>query len=161
MIGSGIVSLPRICALQDFVFSFCLQVSLVVNVASQCGYTDLNYRELVKLQEEFSGEGFTILAFPCNQFGAQEPGSMAEITEFARSYGINFPLFSKVDVSGKDASRVYSFLHQSTRTLPQWNFSKYVVDRSGSVRQFFSEKGDFPAIRQAIRYLLDKPRTEL
>lgn len=133
----------------------------MVNVASQCGYTDLNYRELVKLQEEFSGEGFTVLAFPCNQFGEQEPGSMAEIAEFTRSYGINFPLFSKVDVSGKAASDVYSFLYSATRTLPRWNFSKYLVDRRGAVRQFFSEKGDFSAIRQAVRYLLDKPRTEL
>ena len=138
-----------------------LQVTLVVNVASQCGYTDLNYRELVELQDEFSREGFTVLAFPCNQFGEQEPGSMAEITEFTRSYGINFPLFSKVDVSGRDASAVYSFLHESTRTLPQWNFGKYLVGRSGAVRQYFSEKGDFSAIRQAVRYLLDKPRMEL
>ena len=137
------------------------QVSLVVNVASHCGYTDLNYRELVKLQEEFSGQGFTVLAFPCNQFGEQEPGTMADITEFARGYEINFPLFHKVDVVGSEASQVYSFLYEATRTRPRWNFGKFLVDRGGAVRQFFSEKGEFPAIRQAVRYLLDKPRTEL
>ena len=137
------------------------QVSLVVNVASQCGYTDLNYKELVRLQDEFSQEGFTVLAFPCNQFGQQEPGSMAEIAEFARNYGLNFPLFSKVDVAGERRCSVYSFLYQTTRTQPQWNFSKYLVDRAGAVRQFFSERGDFAAIRQAIKYLLNKDHKEL
>lgn len=133
----------------------------MVNVASQCGYTDLNYRELVTLQDEFAHEGFTVLAFPCNQFGQQEPGSMAEITEFAQSYGVNFPLFSKVDVVGQQRSEVYSFLFEATRTQPQWNFCKYLVDRDGAVRQFFSEKGDFAAIRHAINYLLNKGHKEL
>ncbi|CAI8010128.1 Probable glutathione peroxidase 8-B, partial [Geodia barretti] len=119
------------------------QVTLVVNVASQCGYTDLNYRELVELQDEFSREGFTVLAFPCNQFGEQEPGSMAEITEFTRSYGINFPLFSKVDVSGRDASAVYSFLHESTRTLPQWNFGKYLVGQKWGREAILFGEGRF------------------
>ena len=137
------------------------QVSLVVNVASQCGYTDLNYRELVKLQDDFAWEGFTVLAFPCNQFRQQEPGSMAEITEFAQKYGLNFPLFSKMDVTGEYRSNVYSFLYETTRTQPQWNFSKYLVDRAGAVRQFFSEKGDFSAIRQAVKYLLNKEHKEL
>lgn len=138
-----------------------MQVSLVVNVASQCGYTDLNYRELVKMQDEFIQEGFTVFGFPCNQFGQQEPGTMAEITEFAESYGINFPLFSKVDVTGDEVSEVYSFLFRVTRTQPKWNFSKYLVDRSGAVRQFFTEKGDFSAINQAVKYLLQKPHHEL
>ena len=133
----------------------------MVNVASQCGYTDLNYRELVTLQEDFSQEGFTVLAFPCNQFGQQEPGTMAEITQFAQNYGLNFPLFSKIDVMGQQRSEVYSFLFEATRTQPQWNFCKYLVDRAGSVRQFFSEKGDFTAIRHAIRYLLNKGHKEL
>ena len=133
----------------------------MVNVASQCGYTDLNYRELVKMQQEFSEEDFAILAFPCNQFGEQEPGTMSEILEFTSSYGINFPLFSKVDVVGQGASDVYSFLYEVTRTQPKWNFGKFLVDRRGRVRQFFSEKGDFSAIRQAVRYQLDKPHTEL
>lgn len=133
----------------------------MVNVASQCGYTDLNYRELVTLQDEFAHEGFTVLAFPCNQFGQQEPGSMAEITEFTQSHGVNFPLFSKVDVIGQQRSEVYSFLFEATRTQPQWNFCKYLVDRDGAVRQFFSEKGDFAAIRHAINYLLNKGHKEL
>ena len=130
-------------------------------MASQCGYTDLNYRELVKLQDEFYQEGFTVLAFPCNQFGEQEPGTMPEIAEFTEGYGINFPLFSKVDVAGDGASEVYSFLLESTRTQPKWNFSKYLVDRTGRVKQFFSEKGDFSAIRQAVKYLLNKSHKEL
>lgn len=133
----------------------------MVNVASQCGYTDLNYRELVALQNEFAREGFTVLAFPCNQFGQQEPGSMAEIAEFTQNYGVNFPLFSKVDVMGRQRSEVYSFLFKATRTQPQWNFCKYLVDGDGSVRQFFSEKGDFAAIRHAIKYMLNKGRKEL
>ena len=133
----------------------------MVNVASHCGYTDLNYKELVQMQEELLGEGFTVLAFPCNQFDGQEPGTMAEIFEFAQNYGLNFPLFSKVDVSGNQISSVYSFLYEVTRTRPGWNFGKYLVDRTGSVRQFFTEKGDFSAVRQAVKYLLNKKHTEL
>ena len=130
-------------------------------MASQCGYTDLNYRELVKMQAELSTEGFTVLAFPCNQFREQEPGTMAEILEFAQNYGLNFPLFSKVDVSGEKMSDVYSFLFQATHTQPKWNFAKYLVDRTGAVRQFFTERGDFAAIRQAVKHLLNKPHREL
>lgn len=132
-----------------------------MNVASHCGYTDLNYKELVRMQEELAPKGFTVLAFPCNQFGEQEPGTTAEILEFAQSYGLNFPLFSKVDVTGDNISSVYSFLFEVTHTRPRWNFSKYLVDRAGAVRQFFSEKGDFSAIRQAVNYLLNKKHTEL
>lgn len=113
------------------------------------------------MQDDYAREGFTVLAFPCNQFGEQEPGSMAEITEFAQTYGLNFPLFSKINVMGKERSDVYSFLFEATRTQPQWNFCKYLVDGGGAVRQFFSEKGDFSAIRQAIKYLLNKEHKEL
>ena len=130
-------------------------------MASECGYTDHNYRELVELQRDLGQQGLIVLAFPCNQFGEQEPGNMQQISAFAESYGINFPLFSKINVKGKEASEVYSFLFKATHTLPQWNFCKYVVDRDGSVRQFFSQKGDFSAIRQAIRHLLNKLHKEL
>lgn len=137
------------------------QVSLVVNVASECGYTDQNYRELVQLQKDFGDQGFTVLAFPCNQFGGQEPGSMDEIVSFAKSYDINFPIFSKVNVHGTEVCDVYSYLVGKTGTVPQWNFCKYLVDREGAVRQYFSQNGAFSAIRQSLLYLLKSNHSEL
>ena len=132
------------------------KVLLIVNVASECGYTDLNYRELVQLQNEFGSQGFSVLAFPCNQFGGQEPGSMQEIVAFAESYGVNFPLFSKVDVVGKDASEVYKHLFRATGAKPTWNFCKYLVNERGAVVQFFSQKQKFASIRQGIQFVLKK-----
>lgn len=86
---------------------------------------------------------------------------MSDILEFSSGYNANFPIFSKIDVSGNEASAVYQHLYQKTRSVPEWNFSKYLVDRTGTVRQFFSEKGDFAAIRLAISYLLKKSHSEL
>jgi len=87
------------------------KVSLVVNVASECGYTDGHYRDMVKLQEDLGTEDFAVLAFPCNQFGNQEPHDDIEIEEFVRkNYGINFPLFSKIEVRGQQSHSIYAFL---------------------------------------------------
>lgn len=88
-----------------------LQVSLVVNVASECGFTDEHYRELQQLQRDFGPYHFNVLAFPCNQFGQQEPGSDKEIDSFVRRvYGVSFPLFSKIAVVGTGANNVYKYL---------------------------------------------------
>ena len=112
-------------------------VSLVVNVASQCGYTP-QYTGLEKLYRELHGKGFTILGFPSNDFGSQEPGTAAEIQTFCKlNYDVTFPLFQKIvtrRASGQ--SPVYEFLGRSG-SLPAWNFSKYVIDKNGQVAAFF------------------------
>lgn len=135
------------------------QVSLVVNVASQCGYTDLNYKELVKLQATHSPDVFTVLAFPCNQFGQQEPGDAKEIVQFTREqYGVTFPMFSKVDVQGGNVCAVYRYLVGASGVTPSWNFCKYLVDQRGHVVQYFSERDTFTSISQSVEYLLHRHR---
>ncbi|XP_019633103.1 PREDICTED: glutathione peroxidase 7-like [Branchiostoma belcheri] len=111
------------------------KVTLVVNVASECGYTDSHYKELVRLQGHLAPtKHFTVLAFPCNQFGGQEPMGNAAIDHFAKSmYKANFPMFSKIDVVGREAHPAYKYLAESTQAPPTWNFWKYLVDVNGKV----------------------------
>ena len=138
------------------------QVSLVVNVASKCGYTDLNYKELVKLQQKYGDRGFTVLAFPSNQFGQQEPGTNQQILSFASdNYEINFPIFSKVDVMGDSQCDVYRHLTETLGSEPSWNFCKYLVDRNGEVLQFFSVEDNFTSIETSVEYLLSTKHSEL
>jgi glutathione peroxidase len=128
------------------------KVSLVVNVASKCGFTP-QYEGLEKLQKEMHGKNFNVLGFPSNDFGAQEPGSPAEIQEFCRlTYGVTFPMFEKVVTqSGPSQSPVYSFLGKSGN-LPAWNFAKYLVDKNGKVVAFFPSQvtPESPELRAAI-----------
>lgn len=115
--------------------SYVGKVLLVVNVASECGYTHTHYHDLVKLQQdlEFSGL-FDVLAFPCNQFGQQEPKDISEIVKFTSSvYNVNFRLFDKVDVIGDTASPLWTFLKEETGHEPGWNFWKYLIDHQGNV----------------------------
>jgi glutathione peroxidase len=116
------------------------KVTLVVNVASQCGFTP-QYAGLEKLQHDLSARGFSVLGFPSNDFGRQEPGSAEEIATFCEtSYGVTFPMFQKVVTKpGPDQSPVYSFLGQGGQ-LPSWNFAKYLVGRDGKVIKFFPSK---------------------
>ncbi len=103
------------------------QVTLIVNVASACGYTDANYKGLQALHERFSPRGFSVLAFPCDCFGHQEPGSDAEIAAFAASRGATFPLFAKIEgVNGDAAAPVYDWLHlqRGFEADVSWNFNK-------------------------------------
>ena len=127
-------------------------VSLVVNVASKCGYTP-QYEGLEKLQRELKGKGFNVLGFPSNDFGGQEPGTAQEIATFCRlTYDVTFPMFEKVVTrKGADQSPVYALLGQSGN-LPAWNFSKYVIDKQGRVVAFFPSEvtPDDPALRAAI-----------
>ena len=118
------------------------QVLLIVNVASECGYTDQHYKELVLLQNAFVRGDFRVLAFPCNQFGSQEPTRNSAIARFARdTYSVNFPMFSKIKVSGEDAHPLYKFLARTARdTAPEWNFYKYLVDRAGVVREVWPSR---------------------
>jgi glutathione peroxidase len=128
------------------------KVSLVVNVASKCGYTP-QYAGLEKLQRELKDKGFNVLGFPSNDFGGQEPGSAQEIATFCRlTYDVTFPMFEKVVTrKGTDQSPIYTFLG-SSGSLPAWNFSKYVVDKQGRIVAFFGSAvtPEDPALRAAI-----------
>jgi glutathione peroxidase len=128
------------------------KVSLVVNVASKCGFTP-QYEGLEALQKEMKGKPFNVLGFPSNDFGGQEPGTPSEIQEFCKlTYGVTFPMFEKVVTkAGTTQSPIYSFLGRSGN-LPAWNFSKYVVDKQGKVIAFFPSKvaPDAPELREAI-----------
>ena len=109
------------------------KVVLVVNVASQCGYTP-QYEGLEKLYEKNKERGFVILGFPSNEFGGQEPGTNAEIATFCRSkYGVAFPMFAKVETKGAGASPIYKLL-TADHGEPKWNFHKYLVGKDGKVR---------------------------
>jgi glutathione peroxidase len=116
------------------------KVTLVVNVASQCGFTP-QYAGLEKLHREHSERGFSVLGFPSNDFGAQEPGSPEEIATFCeKNYGVTFPIFEKVVTKpGTGQSAVYAFLGQEGQ-LPSWNFAKYLVGKDGKVIKFFPSK---------------------
>ena len=127
------------------------KVSLVVNVASKCGYTP-QYEGLEKLQRELKGKGFNVLGFPSNDFGGQEPGTAQEIATFCRlTYDVTFPMFEKVVTQGRGQSPVYALLGR-TGNLPAWNFAKYVVDKQGKVVAFFPSEvtPEDPALRDAI-----------
>jgi len=114
------------------------KVMLVVNTASQCGFTP-QYKGLEALYEKFHGKGLEVLGFPCNQFGGQEPGDEKEIAQFCElNYGVTFPLFAKVDVNGEHAAPVYKYLKSAKPGLLgseaiKWNFTKFLVDREGNV----------------------------
>jgi glutathione peroxidase len=132
------------------------KVALVVNVASQCGFTP-QYAGLQKLYDELKGRGFVVLGFPSNDFGGQEPGSPDEIAGFCKkNYGVSFPMFSKlVTKAGPDQSPLYAYLGQSG-TLPSWNFGKYLVGKDGRVLQYFASKvaPETPELREAIEKAL-------
>ena len=135
------------------------KVTVVVNVASRCGYTP-QYAGLEKLYREMAPRGVTVLGFPSNDFGGQEPGTPEEIQTFCKlTYDVTFPLFAKVVTkAGPDQSPVYAFLGE-TGNLPQWNFAKYVVDKNGKVVAFFPSRvtPDAPELRAAIEKALAAP----
>jgi glutathione peroxidase len=128
------------------------KVTLVVNTASQCGFTP-QYKGLQALHTELAPRGFSVLGFPSNDFGGQEPGTAQEIKTFCeRNYGVTFPMFSKVVTkAGPDQSPIYAWLGQ-TGNLPKWNFSKYLIDKHGKVVAFFPSNvtPESPELRQAI-----------
>jgi glutathione peroxidase len=113
------------------------QVLLIVNTASACGFTP-QYKGLEALHRALHARGFSVLGFPCNQFGSQEPGDAAEIGQFcASNYAISFPMFAKIDVNGSKAHPLYRYLRNAKSGLfgpsIKWNFTKFLVDRSGQV----------------------------
>ena len=132
---------------------------LIVNVASHCGFTP-QYQGLQKLYEKYQSRGLEILGFPCNQFGAQEPGSEAEIRSFCElNFGVKFQLFSKIEVNGEGAHPLYRYL---TRDLPgilgteaiKWNFTKFLVDREGVPVKRFGSADKPEALEGEIEKLL-------
>ena len=117
------------------------KVVLVVNVASQCGYTP-QYTALETVYEKYKDQGFVILGFPANNFGAQEPGTNEEIKTFcSRKYSVTFPMYAKISVKGADQAPLYAYLTKQTPPAIageiKWNFTKFLVDRNGNVVQRF------------------------
>ena len=114
------------------------QVLLIVNTASACGFTP-QYKGLEALQQKYGARGFSVLGFPCNQFGRQEPGSAAQIGEFCSSnYAVTFPMFDKIEVNGDNAHPLYRWLKAEKKGLLgtegiKWNFTKFLIDRDGQV----------------------------
>ncbi len=134
------------------------QVMLIVNTASKCGFTP-QYEGLEKLYEKMRGKGFSVLGFPCNQFGAQEPGSESEIGEFCQvNYGVSFPMFAKIEVNGSGAHPLYKYLkHEKPGLLGieriKWNFTKFLVDHAGKVVARFAPLTKPEAIEAPIAAL--------
>jgi len=141
---------------------FAGKVVLVVNVASKCGFTS-QYAGLEALHERFSPEGFSVLGFPCNQFGGQEPGSDGEIQSFCRlSYGVSFPVFAKVAVNGPHAHPLFLFLRSEmpgflgTHGI-KWNFTKFLVNRQGQPVHRFASTTPPRKLADDIQKLLAEP----
>jgi len=135
------------------------QVLLIVNTASKCGFTP-QYEGLEKLYEELHPKGLTILGFPCNQFGSQEPGTADDIGQFCQvNYGVSFPMFAKIDVNGAHAHPLYKFLTHEKRGFLgtaniKWNFTKFLIDRAGNVVARYGSTTKPEQIRSAIEKLL-------
>jgi glutathione peroxidase len=135
------------------------QVLLVVNVASKCGYTP-QYKGLEALQEKYHSKGLNVLGFPCNDFGAQEPGTNDEIKSFCSSqYQVTFPLFDKLHVKGPEQHPLYTALTGKQSSLPgdvKWNFSKFLIGRDGKLIKRFDSKvtPDSPELTEAIEAAL-------
>ena len=135
------------------------KVLLVVNVASKCGFTP-QYKGLEALYEKMHARGLEVLGFPCNQFGAQEPGSEDEIAQFCEiNYGVTFPLFAKIDVNGADTAPLYQHLKKAKPGLLRseaikWNFTKFLVDRNGKVVERYAPNVEPEAIAGDIEKLL-------
>jgi glutathione peroxidase len=135
------------------------QVLLIVNTASECGFTP-QYAGLEQLYREYHPRGFSVLGFPCNQFGQQEPGSAEEIAEFCDTkYGVNFPIFAKIEVNGRGAHPLFRWLKSEapgilgTRRI-KWNFTKFLIARDGRVVKRFAPKTPPEELRQHIEPLL-------
>jgi glutathione peroxidase len=135
------------------------RVLLIVNTASRCGFTP-QYAGLEKLHRDMGPEGLAVLAFPCNQFGGQEPGSAEDIAQFCSvNYGVTFPVAAKVDVRGKGAHPLFRFLSSERRGLfgarsIKWNFTKFLVDRDGRVVARYGPRTKPEALEGPIRRLL-------
>jgi glutathione peroxidase len=135
------------------------KVMLIVNTASKCGFTP-QYEGLQKLHEDFHEKGLEVLAFPCDQFAHQEPGSNEEIQSFcSMNYGVAFPVMAKIDVNGKNAHPLYKYLKKQQKggllgDFIKWNFTKFLVDKEGKVVKRFSPDTEPEKLRPEIEKLL-------
>lgn len=135
------------------------KIILVVNTASKCGFTP-QYEGLEELFQQYREQGFEVLAFPCNQFGAQEPGNASEIAEFCKvNFGLTFPLMEKVDVNGDDASPLFDWMKAEKPGLMgskaiKWNFTKFLIDREGNVVKRYAPTDAPKSIAKDIEKLL-------
>ncbi|MDX5407799.1 MAG: glutathione peroxidase [Chromatiaceae bacterium] len=135
------------------------KVLLIVNTASKCGFTP-QYEELEQLHQKYHDKGLVILAFPCNQFGGQEPGSNSDIQQFCQiNYGLSFPVMAKLQVNGPEASPLFEHLKDSARGLMKtraikWNFTKFLVNKDGDVVKRYAPRTKPTAIAGAIEELL-------
>jgi len=135
------------------------QVALVVNTASQCGFTP-QFEGLEKLHQEYADQGLVVLGFPCNQFGNQDPGDNAEIGAFCeRNYGVSFPMFEKIDVNGPETHPLYRWLKQARRGVLgtqriKWNFTKFLLDRKGNPVARYAPRTEPQALTKDIEALL-------
>lgn len=135
------------------------KVLLIVNTASACGFTP-QYQQLEELQRRLGPRGFSVLGFPCNQFGGQEPGSAQQIAEFCSTkYDVTFPMFGKVDVNGDNALPLFDHLKKQQpgflgSTAIKWNFTKFLVDRSGNVVARHGSTTPLQALTKEIEQLL-------
>ena len=135
------------------------KVLVIVNTASKCGFTP-QYAGLEALYREYRDRGVSVLGFPCNQFGRQEPGSADEIGTFCdRNYGVSFPMFAKIDVNGKGAHPLYRYLKNEKRGLfgtaaIKWNFTKFLLDRNGRVTARYAPNAAPQSLKPAIEKLL-------
>ena len=140
------------------------QVILIVNTASKCGFTP-QYAGLEALYRKYSGQGFVVLGFPCNQFGAQEPGDMMEIQNFCSlTYDVTFPLFAKINVNGSDAAPLFHYLKSAAPGVLgseaiKWNFTKFLVDREGNVLDRYAPSTTPENLENAVEAALQKPAT--
>ncbi|HWD26317.1 MAG TPA: glutathione peroxidase [Rhizomicrobium sp.] len=138
---------------------YCGKAMLIVNTASKCGFTP-QYEGLENLYRAHQAEGLVILGFPCNQFGAQEPGGADEIGAFCQAnYGVSFPMFAKIDVNGADAHPLYKHLTTEKRGVLgtkniKWNFTKFLIDRAGNVVGRFAPTTKPADIDGAIKKVL-------
>ena len=135
------------------------KVLLIVNTASKCGFTP-QYDGLEELYQQFKDKDFEVLGFPCNQFGAQEPGSADEIAEFCKvNFGVTFPLMAKIDVNGPDASPLYDWMKKEKKGLMgstsiKWNFTKFLINREGNVVKRYGPQDTPKSIARDIEKLL-------
>lgn len=135
------------------------KVLLVVNTASRCGFTP-QYDGLEKLYQDYKDQGFEVLGFPCNQFGAQEPGNAEEIEQFCKiNFGVTFPLMAKIDVNGDNASPLFDWMKSERKglmgtTAIKWNFTKFLIDRDGKVVKRYAPTDKPEAIAKDIEKLL-------
>ena len=130
------------------------KVLLVVNTATQCGYTP-QYTDLQRIYTKYQDSGFVILDFPCNQFGSQAPGSYDDIHDFCTGrYGITFPQFAKIDVNGANASPLYVWLKTKKPGDIKWNFTKFLVNRNGEVQRRFEPANSMTMVENAVAQAL-------